>query len=85
MLQDISDPNEKDIAGWAENLRWAREQWKFFPDAVGNTGWNESPEQMERIAEIREQQVWLSDELVAHLSKPKKRSKKKVKSDAVEV
>lgn len=77
MLQNIAAPHEKDISGWAENLRWAHEQWRFFPDAVGNTGWNESPEQMEMIVRIREQQIWLSDELLAHLNKPEKVTKKK--------
>lgn len=77
MLQNIGEPHEKDISGWAENLRWAHKQWKIFPDALGNTGWNESPEQMEMIVSIREKQVWLSDELLAHLNKPEKKVKKK--------
>lgn len=49
-----------DVTSWAENLRWAREQFLTF----GETGWTESPEHMDLIAEIRMSQVWASGPLM---------------------
>lgn len=49
-----------DLSGWAENIRWADEQHTTFDE----TGWTECPEHMERIAELRREQVWASAELV---------------------
>ncbi|KAF2004715.1 hypothetical protein P154DRAFT_458785 [Amniculicola lignicola CBS 123094] len=57
----IDDPEANDISGWAENLRWAREQHEKFK-AVG---WTESPGDMMSIWKIRQEQGWLSEECVA--------------------
>ncbi|KAF1912952.1 hypothetical protein BDU57DRAFT_340116 [Ampelomyces quisqualis] len=67
MLHHIQQPNDADTSGWAENLRWAFEQRACFWHAQRAYAWNESPTHMELIAEIRERQVWASDQLVAEL------------------
>jgi len=64
MLHEIQQPHSADISGWAENLRWTLEQRACFWHAVQTEGWNESPAHMELIAQIRQKQVWASDELL---------------------
>lgn len=86
MLCDIQEPNTADISGWAENLRWAAEQYKYFGDAMDHRGWNESPLHMERIAYIRQQSIWASFQLLEHLNnstgrKKSKESKRRKKSE----
>ena len=49
-----------DLSGWAENLRWAGEQYATF----GEAGWTECPEHMQRIARIRQGRLWASGELM---------------------
>jgi hypothetical protein len=67
MLHDIEQPDQLDISGWAENLRWAFEQRACFWHAVQTEGWNESSAHMEMIAQTRLKQVWASDELLEQL------------------
>jgi hypothetical protein len=67
MLHDIDQPHEGDVSGWAENLRWAFEQRACFWNTMPTTGWSESPEHMEFIADTRREQVWASDELSEQL------------------
>ncbi|KAJ4353607.1 uncharacterized protein N0V89_005337 [Didymosphaeria variabile] len=57
-----------DLSGWAENIRWAAEQYATF----GETGWTECPEHMEQIAQIRQEQTWASAELVIAITDKKK-------------
>jgi hypothetical protein len=64
MLHDIQQPDQADVSGWAENLRWAFEQRACFWHAVQTEGWNESPAHMELIAQTRQKQVWASEELL---------------------
>ena len=63
-LNHIEQPHPKDTSGWAENLRWAYEQRACFGLGSRASAWDESPEHMEIIAQIRKDQVWASDELV---------------------
>ncbi|KAJ4287819.1 hypothetical protein N0V90_012523 [Kalmusia sp. IMI 367209] len=63
-LRLIREPKFHDTCGWAENLRWVAEQHSTF----GETGWTESPQHMERIAQIRQEQIWASSELVLKTS-----------------
>jgi hypothetical protein len=49
-----------DLSDWAENLRWAAEQRTTFGAAAD--GWNESPEHMSRISQIRIEHRWVSQE-----------------------
>lgn len=67
MLHRITQPAPWDTSCWAENLRWNFEQRACFLHTFRTVGWNESPEHMELIAEIRREQVWASDELLDHL------------------
>lgn len=67
MLHDIDQPDEGDVSGWAENLRWSFEQRACFWHTVQVAGWNESPAHMEFIAQTRQKQVWASDELLEQL------------------
>jgi hypothetical protein len=67
MLHDIGQPNEADVSGWAENLRWAFEQRACFWHTMPTAGWNESPTHMAFIAEKRHEQLWASDELLEQL------------------
>ncbi|KAL5114858.1 hypothetical protein ACEQ8H_007235 [Pleosporales sp. CAS-2024a] len=64
MLHDIQQPDQDDVSGWAENLRWAFEQRACFWHAVQTEAWNESPAHMEFIAQIRKKQLWASGELL---------------------
>jgi hypothetical protein len=69
MLHDVELPHETDVSGWAENLRWAFEQRAYYRDVRHVEGWNESPEHMELIGQIRQTRLWASDELIAHVSR----------------
>jgi hypothetical protein len=69
MLHDTELPHEADVIGWAENLRWAFEQRAYYRGVRHVEGWNESPEHMELIGQVRQTRVWASDELVAHVSR----------------
>ncbi|RAR11786.1 hypothetical protein DDE83_004383 [Stemphylium lycopersici] len=62
-LHRIEQPDPEDNSGWAENLRWAFEQVTLFRYPHRPDAWNESPEHMERIVEIRREQCWMSEEL----------------------
>jgi hypothetical protein len=69
MLHDVELPPEADVSGWAENVRWAFEQHAYYRGVRHGEGWNESPEHMELIGQIRQTQLWASDELIAHVSR----------------
>jgi hypothetical protein len=61
-LCQIDQPDPADSSGWAENLRWAAEQHACFRYTYRPDAWNESAEHMQRIVQIRKDQVWMSDE-----------------------
>ncbi|KAF1964337.1 hypothetical protein BU23DRAFT_64008 [Bimuria novae-zelandiae CBS 107.79] len=58
-LHLIRGVKSADVSGWAENLRWATEQYATF----GETGWTECPEHMDAIVQIRQEHIWASGEL----------------------
>lgn len=60
-LHKIGEPRLDDISVWAENLRFAREQRLTFGNEH-NEGWNEGPEDMEKLSEARILQNWVSVE-----------------------
>jgi hypothetical protein len=62
-LYRIQQPDPGDCSGWAENLRWVLEQNTLFRLPHRPDAWNESPEHMERIVEIRREQGWMSEQL----------------------
>lgn len=66
MLHWIDDPDRHDFSYFAENIRWAKEQYNLYKER----GWTESPENMAQINEIRVQGPWLSPGFVASLPQP---------------
>jgi hypothetical protein len=61
-LYRIEQPDPDDSSGWAENLRWAFEQNTLFRYPLRPDVWNESPQHMEHIVKIRNEQLWMSEE-----------------------
>ncbi|KAI4948442.1 hypothetical protein J4E91_005865 [Alternaria rosae] len=64
-LYRIDLPDPSDASGWAENLRWAFEQNTLYRYPYRPDAWNESPEHMELIVQIRIDRYWMSDEYAA--------------------
>ena len=64
-LYRIDLPDPADISAWAENLRWAFAQNTLFRYPCRPDAWNESPEHMECIVQIRGDRGWKSDEFLA--------------------
>jgi hypothetical protein len=64
-LYRIDLPDSADVSGWAENLRWAFAQNTLFRYPFRPDAWNESPEHMARIVQIRRDQYWMSEEFLA--------------------
>ena len=62
-LYRIEQPHPGDCSGWAENLRWVFERNTLFRLPHRPDAWNESPEHMERIVEIRREKGWMSEEM----------------------
>ncbi|RMZ70011.1 hypothetical protein GMOD_00000043 [Pyrenophora seminiperda CCB06] len=61
-------PDPADYSGWAENLRWAFVQNSLYSHPQRPDAWNESPEHMEQIVQIRRELYWMSDEYQEQLS-----------------
>ena len=59
-LYRLTEPMEWDTSGWAENVRWAKEQYKYF----GVTTWTEYDDHLECISRWRMQSLWVSEEVV---------------------
>ncbi|KAF2472842.1 uncharacterized protein BDR25DRAFT_392698 [Lindgomyces ingoldianus] len=59
-LYRLKEPHPDDMSGWAENVRWAKEQ--AFVYRVGS--WNESPDHQGLIFSYRKQQAWYSKEFI---------------------
>lgn len=72
----INLPAETDVSGWAENIRWVKDQVDNFP-AITQTGWDESPEHMQAIAEERVRQQWVSDTWLEQYVLRRKQEKEK--------
>jgi hypothetical protein len=58
-LHKLSEPNSIDVSDWAENIRWAKEQWRAFGSI-----WTEYDYYLECITEHRREIGWVSEELV---------------------
>ncbi|KAF7447450.1 hypothetical protein Ptr902_12129 [Pyrenophora tritici-repentis] len=58
----IQQPDPAGNSGWAENLRWAFVQNTLYRDPYRPDAWNESPEHMEQIVQIRRELCWMSEE-----------------------
>ncbi|KAI8941578.1 hypothetical protein NX059_002793 [Plenodomus lindquistii] len=79
-LRHIGQPHRDDIGGWAENLRWASEQRICFSQHPQAEAWNESPEHMELIAKIRQEEGWASDELITRIGQEQYEEEQELKS-----
>jgi hypothetical protein len=61
-LHRLTDPLPTDESDWAENIRWAKEQYKFF----GSTTWTEYDYHLELITEHRRAVYWVSEEAIMY-------------------
>jgi hypothetical protein len=59
-LHRLSDPHPMDASDWAENIRWAKEQFKAF----GSCTWTEYDYHLECITEHRREIFWVSEEVI---------------------
>jgi hypothetical protein len=59
-LHRLSDPHPMDTSDWAENIRWAKEQFKAF----GSCTWTEYDYHLECITEHRRDILWVSEEVI---------------------
>ncbi|CAO2653655.1 Nn.00g030660.m01.CDS01 [Neocucurbitaria sp. VM-36] len=59
-LYRLTDPNPSDDSDWAENIRWAKEQYKAF----GSMTWTEYDYHLELITEARRETMWVSEEAI---------------------
>ncbi|KAF2004714.1 hypothetical protein P154DRAFT_586319 [Amniculicola lignicola CBS 123094] len=55
-LHGLTDPPHADFSDWAENVRWAKEQFVAFGSV-----WVENGYDLERITEWRRENHWVSD------------------------
>lgn len=60
-LYRLSNPMPWDISDWAENIRWAKEQWLHF----GVESWTEYDDHLEQIIQLRRQTMWVSEEAIS--------------------
>ncbi|KAL5415059.1 hypothetical protein PMIN04_008748 [Paraphaeosphaeria minitans] len=60
-LHRLSDPDPRDMSDWAENIRWAKEQWLYY--TVGT--WTEFGGHLEQITQWRHDHGWWSDAAIA--------------------
>ena len=58
-LYRLTDPAVDDESDWAENIRWAKEQFKAF----GVKTWTEYDYHLEQVTEIRRETMWVSREV----------------------
>jgi hypothetical protein len=59
-LYRLTEPMVWDTSDWAENIRWAKEQYRFF----GVDSWTEYDWHLECIKEWRYQTMWVSEEVI---------------------
>lgn len=58
-LHRLNEPYSEDVGDWAENIRWAKEQWKLYGSV-----WTEHDHSLEVIKEHRRAICWASEELI---------------------
>jgi hypothetical protein len=59
-LHRLTDPDTRDVSDWAENIRWAKEQYRVF----GSKTWTEYDYHLECITEHRRETLWVSEEVI---------------------
>ncbi|PVI00025.1 hypothetical protein DM02DRAFT_655793 [Periconia macrospinosa] len=57
-LYRLTEPDVKDTSDWAENIRWAKEQYREF----GSKTWTEYDYHLETITQVRRNTNWVSEE-----------------------
>ncbi|KAL1608030.1 hypothetical protein SLS60_002969 [Paraconiothyrium brasiliense] len=60
-LYRLTDPGLDDISDWAENIRWAKEQWETY--GVGT--WTEYDYHLEQITQWRRENMWWSEQAIS--------------------
>lgn len=58
----LTDPDFEDASDWAENIRWAKQQFKLFSSDT----WTEYDYHLEMITEHRRKDHWVSEEAILH-------------------
>lgn len=58
-LHRLTVPRKDDMSDWAENIRWAREQWEVYGSV-----WTEYGYSLEVIGEHRVGSLWVSEEVI---------------------
>jgi len=59
-LYRLTDPKVEDASDWAENIRWAKEQYRCFESVT----WTEYDYHLEMITEHRREIHWVSEEAI---------------------
>lgn len=59
-LYRLTDPDPWDTEDWAENVRWAKEQYNFY----NSTTWLERDDHLDQITSWRLQSMWSSQEAI---------------------
>ncbi|KAJ4989683.1 hypothetical protein SVAN01_04900 [Stagonosporopsis vannaccii] len=59
-LYCLTDPLPWDTSDWAENVRWAKEQYLYFNVET----WTEYDDHLDQITQWRRQSLWVSEEVV---------------------
>lgn len=65
-LHRLTDPDPSDMSDWAENIRWAKEQWQLYGSV-----WTEYDYSLEVIREHRMASMWVSEEVIGGGQLPK--------------
>ncbi|KAH4217362.1 hypothetical protein HBI06_216930 [Parastagonospora nodorum] len=60
-LHRLTDPMPMDVSDWAENIRWAKEQYALY----GSDTWTEYDYHLQLITEHRRAVFWVSDQLIS--------------------
>lgn len=58
-LHLLSEPNMYDVSDWAENIRWAKEQYAYFGSV-----WTEYDYHLECITVHRRHTYWVSEDVI---------------------
>jgi len=59
-LYRLTNPRFDDTSDWAENIRWAKQQFQLY----GSTTWLEYDDHLSRITEHRRNTYWASEEAI---------------------
>lgn len=60
-LYRLTDPLPMDVSDWAENIRWAKEQYSVY----GSATWTEYDFHLQVITEHRREVMWVSDQYIS--------------------